>query len=68
MTSSMMGEMQRQLSENSDNFLENVKIEYLMWHYQCDRGLAIEILEDDPSLRGTAIDKEIWNQVKEELS
>jgi len=61
----MQAEMERQLSKNSDSFLENVKIEYLMWHYQCDRGLAMEILEENPDLKGTAINKEIWNEIKE---
>ena len=36
-----------------------------MWHYQCDRGLAMEILEENPDLKGTAINKEIWNEIKE---
>ena len=68
MTSYMQAEMERQLSKDLDGFLENVKIKYLMWHYQCDMGLAMEILEEDPGLKGTAINKEIWNEIKEELS
>lgn len=68
MTSYMQAEMERQLSKDLDGFLENVKIEYLMWHYQCDMGLAREILEEDPGLKGTAINKEIWNEIKEEYA
>ena len=45
-----------------------VSIEYLKWHWRCDRSMAQEIYKSEgKSLKNYIIDKDVWDSLKDEF-